>query len=166
MKQTVIAAFVMIGLVFSTQVFAQRASDVLKPDLGKKLSTCPVCGMDVFEGMLSRVDIADGKGIVYACALGCASALLEHQKDASIEVYDYDTGTMTSAMEAYFVFGSRVVPARAMLPVLSFATKDGAERFQKLHGGTTFKGRSAFDLAAKIRAERMSEKKETTKVHE
>jgi hypothetical protein len=158
MKPTWIIALILACLLGYGDTFAQKTSDVLRPDLGRKLSACPVCGMDVFERMLSRVDLAEGDSVLHACALGCASVLIKQDKNVKVEVYDYETGTMTPAFEAYFIFGSRVVPARAMLPALSFSTKEVAERFQRLHGGSIYRGAPAFELAAQIRAERMNGK--------
>ncbi len=146
------------GVLLSGTTSAQQAADILKPDLGNKLASCPVCGMDVFEKMLTRVDVKAGDNVLHACALGCASAILVQHKDAYVEVVDYPTGAMIPAGSAYVVFGSRVVPVRAMLPALAFKEKAEAEHFQHIQGGTVMKGMDAFDVAAKIRAERMNGK--------
>ena len=138
---------------------AQHASDVLKPDFGAKIGVCPACGMDVSEKMLTRVDLIQGDTTVHACAIGCASALIAQHRYDQILVVDCDSMRMTRAMEAFYLFGSRMIPSRSMLPELSFASNETALRFQKLYGGTIYRGKEAFDVAAKIRQERISEKK-------
>ena len=159
MQRLSIIITILLTMFGTNSLTAQRASDALKSDVGTKIGVCPVCGMDVSEKMLTRVDLIRGDTTFHACALGCASALIaQHQYD-EILVVDCDSMGMTRAMEAFYLFGSRIIPSRSMLPELTFASNETALRFQRLYGGTVYHGKEAFDVAAKIRQERMSEKK-------
>ena len=161
--QSLSTIIIILLMMFGTNSLrAQHVSDVLKPDLGAKIGVCPACGMDVSEKMLTRVDLILGDTTVHACALGCASALIAQHRYDQILVVDCDSVQMTRAMEASYLFGSRILPSRSMLPELSFAGNEAALRFQKLFGGTIYRGKDAFDVAAKIRQERMSENKRET----
>ena len=115
--------------------------------------------MDVFEKMLTRVDLINKDGTTYACGLGCASALMNENQYDKILVINCSNYKQIPAMQAHYLFGSRIIPAKAMLPVLSFGKKADAENFQKLHGGTIHIGKTAFDTAAKIREERMQHRR-------
>lgn len=148
-----------LTLFFIFTLQAQDVSGILKPDHGDKIGTCYICGMDVFEKMLTRVDLITADSVAYACGLGCASALMNQQKYDQILVYDCNSIKMVDGFKSYFLFGSRLVPTKAMMAVLSFAVEDDAKRFQKLYGGTILQGKDAFDIAGKIRLERMGEKK-------
>lgn len=141
-------------------VVSQNISDILKPNMGEKIGECSICGMDVFEKMLTRVEIVLPDTTVYACALGCASAIMEKHppKKYRAFVYDCESGKPIVAQDAYFVFGSRLTPVRAMLPSLAFLLEKDAERFQKIYGGTILTGTESIETAAKIRQERMREK--------
>jgi|GEM_PF-597104 len=138
---------------------SQSSSDILLPDLGHRIGTCPVCGMDVYEKMLTRVDIKTSDSVYHACALGCASAFVKDHPDAAVEVYDAETGYFgLNGLEAFYLFGSRIIPVRAMLPELSFGNKYSAEHYQKIYGGTILFGKDAFETALQIRRERTSVK--------
>lgn len=154
-----LSIIILLSIIFTSALFAQKSSDILKPDLGNKLGACSICGMDVYEKMITRVDLMEGDSTDYACGLGCASALMQKKQYFRVYVYDYKKTTMIP-MDAFYVFGSRITPVQAMLPVFSFSTKESAEEFQKLNGGKILYGKEAFDLADKIRKERMSRKKE------
>lgn len=159
MQRLSIVMTILLILFGTGSLRAQHASDILKPDMGAKIGVCPVCGMDVSEKMLTRVDVIHGDTTFHACALGCASALIAKHPYDEILVVDCDSIGMIPAMGAFYLFGSRIIPSRSMLPELSFGRNEAALRFQKLYGGTVYHGKESFDVAAKIRQERMNEKK-------
>lgn len=132
------------------------AGGILKPDLGGVAGTCKICGMDVYEEMLTRMDIASDDSVYRACGFGCAAVLMQGREVRSIRVVDFVTGSMTGAGESYFVVASNVVPARAMLPVLSFRNKGDAVSFVKVHGGRILEFTEMADLGARIHSERMN----------
>lgn len=146
-------------IISVSSLSAQNASDILRPDMGMKLGVCPVCGMDITERMFTRVTLFAGDTAAYACGLGCAAALMLERQWDSIRVVDFDSLKTVPALGACYLFGSRIVPARAMLPVLSFASRESALRFQQRHGGTVLWGKEAFDAASRIRRERMNSSK-------
>ncbi len=150
---------VLILSIFSLGI-SQSASAILKPDLGKKLGECPICGMDVYEKMLTRVDlIADDGSVTYACALGCATALMDRHVYREVRVMDYFTGDMVNIKDVTFVVGSNVVPAHAMLPAFAFVSSQNAAYFVKQHGGKLLHSDEMLQKAREIRMERMSEKR-------
>jgi len=160
-KLSIIFAILLVA-VSAQFLIAQNKSDILKPELGSKIGECPICGMDVFENMLTRTDLIHGGTIKHACSLGCASEMNKEFQYDTILVHDCETMRMVPAMNAYFVFGSRLIPARAMMAAVPFASKQSAEQFQRLHGGTVLVGKEAFETAAAIVRERMEAKKKTS----
>ncbi len=158
MKRISLILILMLG-IFNLGI-SQSASAILKPDLGKKLGQCPVCGMDVFEKMLTRVDlIADDGTVTHACALGCATALMDKHIYREVKVMDFYTGKMININDAVFVVGSNVVPAHAMLPAFAFLSSQNAKYFVNKHGGKILSSREMLKKAREIRMERMSMKK-------
>ncbi len=139
-------------LLFPVSIFAQM--DILKPDLGKKLGICSACGMDVFEKMMTRVEIAVEDTIYHACGIGCATAIMEGKNVKDVKVIDFKTFKLVDARKSWFVVGSVISPVRAMLPEFSFASKKEADEFTKIYGGKVLDYQGMFDLAKKIREER------------
>ncbi|CUT03213.1 nitrous oxide reductase accessory protein NosL [Candidatus Chrysopegis kryptomonas] len=141
-------------LLLPASIFAQSMMDILKPDLGKKLGTCSVCGMDVFEKMMTRVEIEVADTVYHACGIGCATAIMEGKNVKDVKVVDFKTFKLVDAKKSWFVVGSVISPVRAMLPEFSFASKKEADEFAKIYGGKVLDYQSMFDLAKKIREER------------
>jgi hypothetical protein len=56
----------------SLNIYAQRSAEILKPELGKKLGVCSACGMEVFEKMMTRVEISVDDSIYHVCGIRCA----------------------------------------------------------------------------------------------
>ncbi len=131
-------------------------SGILKPDLGGVAGTCNVCGMEVYERMLTRMDIVIDDSVYHACGFGCAAALMKGKNVGAVRVVDFAAGEMANARESYFVVASNVVPARAMLPELSFRHKGDAEAFVKVHGGRVLDFTEMADLGGRIHSERMN----------
>ncbi len=158
MKRTLLTLVIVLA-VFSLGI-SQSASAILKPDLGKKLGQCPVCGMDVYEKMLTRVDlISDDGTVTHACALGCATALMDKHVYREVKVMDFYTGNMVNIKDVVFVVGSNVVPAHAMLPAFAFLSSQNAKYFVNKHGGKILSSDEMLKKAREIRMERMSMKK-------
>jgi nitrous oxide reductase accessory protein NosL len=162
MRNPLIIFAILLVVVSAQFLIAQNKSDILKPGFGSKIGECPICGMDVFENMLTRTDLIRGDTIKHACALGCASEMSRESHYDTILVHDCESMRMVPAMNAYFIFGSRLIPARAMMAAIPFASKHSAEQFQQLHGGTILVGKDALVTAAAIVQERMEAKKKTS----
>jgi len=135
--------------------YAQIGSETLKPNLGKKLGVCNVCGMEVFEKMMTRVEILIDDSIYHACGIGCALTLMEGKNVKSVKVIDFKTFKLVDAKNSYFVVGSVILPARAMLLEFSFAKRSDANDFVKLYGGQVLDYNGMIELARKVKEERM-----------
>ncbi|MBM4169799.1 MAG: hypothetical protein FJ215_11705 [Ignavibacteria bacterium] len=133
---------------------AQTALDQLRPALGEKVGTCPQCNMDVFENMLTRVETVTGDLTVWACGLGCAVAMRGGNIATSMRVVDFTALAMIDAHKAWFVTGSVIIPARAMMPVLAFASKEAAVSFAATYGGTARDYDQMMELVKKAAQER------------
>jgi nitrous oxide reductase accessory protein NosL len=153
MKNKIFAISILIFLI-PLVVFGQSALDYLKPDFGRKIGVCSVCNMDVFEKMMTRVEIWVDDTVYHACGIGCATAIMEGKSVKDVEVVDFKTFKLVDAKKAWFITGSVISPARAMLPEFSFSSKADAESFSKLYGGHIFRYQEMIDLAKKIRKER------------
>jgi nitrous oxide reductase accessory protein NosL len=149
------AVILLSFLTFSMHLaFTQQAQEMLRPDLGERVGTCDACGMDVFDKMLTKVQItADGETF-FACGMGCAFAMTEGKRDVSMAVVDFNTVSMIDAANAYFVTGSLLTPVRAMMPLFVFATEDEAGSFVKKYGGIVHDYGRLEQLAKRIREER------------
>lgn len=132
------------------------AGDMLKPELGTKIGSCRVCGMDVYGKMLTRVEITVDDSVYHACGLGCAVTIMRDKNVHAIKVVDFSTGKLVNAKESHYVIDSNLVPARAMLPEFAFQNRSDAEAFVKIHSGRILDYDEMVDLAAKIHAERMN----------
>ncbi len=146
-------------LLFMAIGYSQNAGAVLKPDLGDKIGSCPICGMDVYEKMWTRIELSlDGGPVTHACAVGCATALMDKTKYTSVKVKDFYTGDLIEMNDASFVVGSNILPAYAMMPTFSFRSSENAEFFIGHYGGTYLTGLEMIKTATAIRMERMAEK--------
>ena len=134
--------------------FAQQAQEMLRPDLGERVGTCDACGMDVFDKMLTKVEITVDNDTFYACGMGCAFAMTEGKQIASMKVVDFTTVTIIETADAYYVTGSLLTPVRAMMPVFVFGTDDEAEAFVQKYGGIVHDYGRLEQLANRIREER------------
>jgi len=141
-------------IILSVSLFSQSAMDMLKPELGQKLGVCSVCNMDVFEKMMTRVEISVDDTIYHACGIGCATAIMEGKNVKDIKVIDFKTFRLIDAKKAWFVTGSVILPARAMLPEFSFSSESEAKSFVRIYGGYVFDYPGLVSLAKKIREER------------
>lgn len=146
-----IAAFLIL-LTHST--FSQQAQDALRPDLGEKVGTCDACGMDVFDKMLTKVEITVENETFHACGMGCAFGMTEGKYVTSMKVVDFPTVSMIAADGAYFVTGSRLTPVRAMMPVFAFGSDEDAEAFVNTYGGAVYGYDKFKELVMRIREER------------
>jgi nitrous oxide reductase accessory protein NosL len=149
------AVILLSFLTFSIHfVFTQQAQEMLRPDLGERVGTCDACGMDVFDNMLTKVEItADGETF-FACGMGCAFAMTEGKRDVSMKVVDFNTVSMIDAAKAYYVTGSLLTPVRAMMPLFVFATENEAMSFMEKYGGIVHDYGGLEQLAKRIREER------------
>ncbi|MFN3135207.1 MAG: nitrous oxide reductase accessory protein NosL [Candidatus Kryptonium sp.] len=153
MKNKIFLVLILVFL-FPSFSFGQSPLDYLKPDFGRKIGVCSVCNMDVFEKMMTRVEILVDDTVYHACGIGCATAIMNGKNVKDVKVVDFKTFKLIDAKDAWFVTGSVVLPARAMLPEFSFSSKKEAESFLKLYGGYIFNYQEMLDLAKKIRKER------------
>lgn len=140
--------------LFTHITFSQKAQEMLRPHLGPRVGTCDACGMEVFDKMLTKVEItADGETF-YACGMGCAFGMTEGIHVASMKVVDFTTVSMVEAEDAFFVTGSLLVPVRAMMPLFVFESVDDAEAFVEKYGGTIHDYEQLKELTGRIREER------------
>jgi nitrous oxide reductase accessory protein NosL len=144
---------VIVLILLPMEIFAQSAVDMLKPDLSKKIGICSVCGMEVFEKMMTRVEILVDTAVYHACGIGCATVIIdEHNTDIKdIKVIDFKTFKLVNARKVLFVIGSVITPVRAMLPEFSFSKKKDAEDFVKIYGGRILNYEEMTKLAREIR---------------
>jgi len=145
----IIASFAVLHTAFS-----QPASGQLRPNLGEKIGVCRPCGMDVFERMLTKVEIVMADSVFHTCGLGCAAAMTEGKSPSSTRVVDFSTLTMVNMESAWYVAGSIIAPVRAMMPVFAFANKKDAEAFAAAYGGHATEYGTMKLLVEKIRQER------------
>jgi nitrous oxide reductase accessory protein NosL len=141
--------FMIMGIAFS-----QSGQDALRPDLGEKVGTCDACGMEVFDKMLTKVEITADDNTFFACGMGCAFGMTEGKTVASMKVVDFNTVTQIDAEKAFYVTGSIIIPVRAMMPVFVFGSRDEAGLFVEKYGGTIHEFDQLRELAIKIREER------------
>lgn len=148
-------SLILISLsIFTHIVFSQQAQEMLRPNLGEKIGTCDACGMDVFDRMLTKVEITVDDNTFYACAMGCAFGMTEGKVVSSMKVVDFPTVTLVDANNASYVTGSIVVPVRAMMPVFAFKSNNEAETFVEKYGGNVHTFEELKELAIKLREER------------
>lgn len=140
---------IIVLILLPIAIFAQSEVDILKPDLGKKLGICSVCGMEVFEKMMTRVEISVDTSVYHACGIGCASVIIgEHERNVKdVKVIDFKTFKLIDAKKAWFVVGGVILPVRAMLPEFSFSSKKEADNFVKVYGGHVLKYEEMIELA-------------------
>ncbi len=141
-------------ILFTHTTLSQQAQDALRPDLGDKLGTCDACGMDVFERMLTRVEITTDDETFYACGMGCAFGMTKEREGTSMKVVDFTTMSLIKAEHALYVTGSLLSPVRAMMPVFAFGSNDDAEAFVNKYGGTVHRYVPFKELVLTIRKER------------
>ncbi|MGD9898734.1 MAG: nitrous oxide reductase accessory protein NosL [Calditrichaceae bacterium] len=154
LKSMIVCIFLLTAIGYS-----QNAGAILKPDLGDKIGSCPICGMDVYEKMWTRVELSDvANSVTHACAMGCATVLMDKNKYSSAKVKDFYTGALIEINDACFVVGSNILPAYAMMPAFAFISSENAELFIAHYGGTYLTGLEMIKTATAIRMERMAEK--------
>ncbi len=141
-------------LIFTHIIFSQQARDALRPDLGEKVGTCNACGMDVFDKMLTKVEITTDNETFYACGMGCAFGMTEGKTFTSMKVVDFPTVSMIEADGSYFVIGSRLTPVRAMIPVFAFGSDKDAEAFVNTYGGMVYGYEQFKEFAKRVREKR------------
>ena len=153
MKQFIFALLFLWGSI--SLAFSQELPDTLKPDLGKFLDKCAVCGAPVYEDMLTRVDlIGKDKSQTYVCGLDCATVLIDKEgkdKFRDIWVLDYYSGKQWSIVNVFYVLGSNVKPAGGRFPAIAFDTSYRAEYFMLQHGGEVYKPSFVMNLARDFR---------------
>jgi nitrous oxide reductase accessory protein NosL len=141
-------------IIFTHITFSQQAQEALRPDLGERVGTCNACGMEVFDKMLTKVEITTDGETIYACGLGCAFRMTEGKQVISMKVIEFPTVSMIEAKDAFFVTGSVLTPVRAMMPVFVFGSYDDAEVFAGKYGGKIHDYVQLQDLSERIREER------------
>ncbi len=146
-----IAAFLFF---FAFNVYSQQARELLRPDLGERVGTCDACGMDVFNKMLTKVEITADDDTFYACGMGCAFGMTEGKDVTSMKVVNFTNVSMIEAESAYYVTGSLLVPVRAMMPLFVFGSNNDAKAFVDTYGGTVHDYGQLKELAKRIREER------------
>ncbi len=156
MRHKILKFTILIFLPLSILAQAKTEMDLLRPDLGKKVGVCEVCGMDVFEKMMTRVEILIDDTVYHACGISCATAIMEGKQVKDIKVIDFKTFKQVDARKSWFVTGSVVLPARAMLPVFSFSSKKSADEFVKVYGGHVLDYQQMLKIAKSIREKRKS----------
>lgn len=110
---------------------------------GKRASSsCDMCGKTVSQRTIFTVKFKHGE-MKTACCAHCGLMLHSNEKDAWQSLTaDFLYGHMISAEQAYYLIGSQVnvccVPS-----LLSFGSKEDAQKFQRGFGGKVAKLREA-----------------------
>jgi nitrous oxide reductase accessory protein NosL len=133
---------------------SQPGQDALRPDLGERVGTCDACGMDVFDKMLTKVEITLDNSTFFACGMGCAFGMTEGKSITAMKVVDFNSVSQIDAEKASYVTGSILIPVRAMMPVFAFGSSEEAALFVKKYGGTIHSFGQLRELSIRIREER------------
>ena len=99
---------------------------------------CPLCGMNLkmYHQTSNRLNFSDGSK-VQTCSIFCAAQVYE-KRAAEIdqwEVVDYETKIFIDAKKAHWLIGSDIPGVMAAVSKIAFSKLDGAQKYQKDHGG-------------------------------
>jgi len=99
---------------------------------------CRLCGMWIDQYMHTRhvLTMADGTQLSF-CSFTCAEKYLKRHetKTKLLQVADYLTTELVDVNDAFYLVGSDATPVMSYISIIAFASSEGAESFQKLHGG-------------------------------
>ncbi|MGD9898342.1 MAG: hypothetical protein AB7T22_04355 [Calditrichaceae bacterium] len=140
---------VVVVLIIAGSAMSGEYDNFFKPDYGEKIAKCKNCGEDIYENMMTKVDlIRKEKDPEYACSLPCAIKLIDNsERYADMYVMEYYSGRMISAANAIFVLGGNHYPEKTNFPVFAFDRQDRAVYFISQHGGSIFGTESILKLA-------------------
>jgi len=101
---------------------------------------CKQCGMDrnVFNYSRMLISYKDGT-TVGVCSLNCAVTEMgnnKHRKVILLQVADHDSQALIEAGKAVWVMGGKKQGVMTQRPKWAFATKESAQKFIALYGGT------------------------------
>lgn len=106
-------------------------------------SQCAMCGKTISDRTVFIVQLESGEK-KRACCAHCGLMLQRHAKDVSQSLtVDYLRGHIISAGQAVYVLGSELAIC-CMPSVLTFGSRQDAEKFQRGFGGTIADIREAF----------------------
>jgi hypothetical protein len=140
-------------LVLSAGLFS--ASGLLAGDDIAANKSCSYCGMD--RGMFSHsrmlIEYTDGT-VVATCSIHCAAvdlALKIDKMPKSVMVADFKTKELIDAEKAFWTMGGSKQGVMTKRAKWAFGSKDSAESFVKMNGGTLV----SYDQAMKASYEDM-----------
>jgi copper chaperone NosL len=119
----------------------------------KQIPACSYCGMnrEMFAHSRMLIEYDDGT-TVGTCSLHCAVidlALKLDKNPKAIQVGDFRTKELIDAEKAYWVIGGDKPGVMTKKAKWAFADKEGAEKFQKEHGGVIAQFDGALEEAYK-----------------
>ncbi len=144
-----------IGLLTCLAILAPLA--LLIAGCFAEAASCEMCGRDKCRNMTMTIAREDGTEQHVCCARCGAHALAKGAPARSIRVKDFDSAHTIDATRAIYVEGSDVHPCRGIMTepprddqgccrlpafdrcepsVVAFATREAAQRFMRVHGGT------------------------------
>jgi nitrous oxide reductase accessory protein NosL len=153
-----ILAFFFAGCVQSTPSATAKMNrskfqtvPVQQAMLLQKSDSCAICGMHLptFYKTNHAADTKDG--IKQYCSLHCVVKDNEFNKTdlKNLKVVDTDSLKFISALDAFYVVGSKKSGTMSMVSKYAFSTKAKAEAFAKEFGGKVMKFYDAYKEATK-----------------
>lgn len=113
----------------------------------KKRPDCYVCGMWIDQHMKTRhVVIMKNNESHQFCSFACMVTFVkEHRtKIKQIRAADFETKNLIDAKKAFYVEGGDIPGVMSRVSRIAFATKEAAEKYVKVHGGTIISFDEAF----------------------
>ena len=99
---------------------------------------CSVCGMWIDQYMHTRHVLTEPDGTkISFCSFTCAARFMKtHEVDVKqLQVADYLTTELVGAKDGFYLVESDAPPVMSYTSIIAFATRESAEKFQKVHGG-------------------------------
>ena len=99
---------------------------------------CRVCGMWIDQYMHTRHVLTEPDGTkISFCSFTCAARFMKtHEVDVKqLQVADYLTTELVGVKDGFYLVESDAPPVMSYTSIIAFATRESAEKFQKVHGG-------------------------------
>lgn len=127
-------------LAFALFLQTAEAATTTQPADVLQSHSCRQCGMDraKFKHSRTLIEYEDGSTVA-GCSLHCVAVELANTIDkipVSVLVADYDSHDLIDADSAVWVLGGGKKGVMTAKAKWSFATREAAERFTRLNGGT------------------------------
>ena len=146
--------FVVLCSFFLSMTGVVLGANDVQQDIQKE-PTCKYCGMDRGKFAHSRMLVVyDDGSVLGTCSIHCLAvdlALNIDKTPSSIQVGDFNTKKLIDAETAFWVIGGNKPGVMTKQAKWAFGTKEDAEKFIMLNGGTL----ATFDEAMKAAYESM-----------